>query len=241
MNTLTLRVFDVAAILNLNPMRHCIDGASNCWTDGVQLNTPHLLWFNSWNCLLKKRRQETITEHVHSIYHDRMGIPGYCKHGSQALRFSASPFFCIWQFSADGILSMRALHSLIGHIRLAGPRVHSRGQDYKALTRLYWGLPLSFVLRGISSAEALEVRNKNHTAVYPLFCPCTALWRLVCPSHHLKKIFYAVLLSISLVSFWSSFLSPSICSLIPFCWTCLCIWSSKSYFLFYFPGEMFWG
>lgn len=81
------------------------------------------------------------------------------------------------------------------------------GQDYKALTVLYWSLPLYFVKRGTSSAEALEVMSKNRTAVYPLpsmsrpptTCP-------VCPSfllYSFAESFYAVfvyLLSISLVS-----------------------------------------
>lgn len=158
-NTLTLWVFDVAALLNLNPMRHCIDGASHCWTDGVQLNTPHLCVIqvlelpfkekttrNYWFPVALKRvtcPSNEITEHVHSTYHYRKGIPGYWKQGSQ---------LCIsWRVLVflpfDSFLPMvffpsvrYSLIGLIGHIRLAdevvGPQVHSRGQDYKALTLL---------------------------------------------------------------------------------------------------------
>lgn len=84
-----------------------------------------------------------------------------------------------------------------------GLGIIQRGQDYKALTVLYWSLPLSFVGRGTSSDEALDVGNKNRTAVYPLFSPCTVLRHLVLFAPHIE-IFYAVfvyLSSISLVSF----------------------------------------
>lgn len=63
------------------------------------------------------------------------------------------------------------------------------GQDYKALTVLYWSPPLSFVQRGISSAEALEVMSKNRTAVYPPFPPCPVLLHLVLFAPH---IFFVV-------------------------------------------------
>lgn len=53
------------------------------------------------------------------------------------------------------------------------------GQDYKALTVVYWSLPHSFVKRGISSAEALEVMSKNRTAVFSPFPPCPVLQHVV--------------------------------------------------------------
>lgn len=64
------------------------------------------------------------------------------------------------------------------------------GQDYKALTVLYWSRPLSFVKRGTSSAEALEVMSKNRTAVYPCFPPCPGLLYLVLFAPH---IFFVLL------------------------------------------------
>lgn len=94
------------------------------------------------------------------------------------------------------------------------------GQDYKALTVLYWSPPLSFVKRGISSAEALEVMSKSRTAVYPPFPPCLHLLHLVLFAPHISFFLFAksfmlslFISSVSLVSFTfhSSFLSLSFC------------------------------
>lgn len=92
------------------------------------------------------------------------------------------------------------------------------GQDYKALTVLYWSPPLSFVQRGISSAEALEVMSKNRTAVYPPFPPCPVLLHLVLFAPHIFFVVvfflqnlnavFVYLLSISLVSLHISLLPP---------------------------------
>lgn len=120
-----------------------------------------------------------------------------------------------------------------------GLGIIQRGQDYKALTLLYWSLPLSFVGRGTSSDEALEVGNKNRTAVYPLFSPCSPpTSRLVCPPH--RNLLCCLCLSIvnisCLLSHFGAPASPSpfVCSLNLFSSTCRCIWSSKSYFVVFF-------
>lgn len=64
------------------------------------------------------------------------------------------------------------------------------GQDYKALTVVNGSLPRSFVKRGVSSAEALEVMSKNRTAVYPLLPPCPVLHSVLFAPESLMLSFF---------------------------------------------------
>lgn len=92
------------------------------------------------------------------------------------------------------------------------------GQDYKALTVLYWSPPLSFVKRGTSSAEALEVMSKNRTAVYPPFPPCPGLLHLVLFAPHIFLVLLQNPLCCLCLSVVRYLLSP-----FTFCRSLLCL------------------
>lgn len=161
------------------------------------------LHWNEWRVC-----QTKATDIFPVLIHSMKGIPGYQKHGFASSASCGAPafFFSLWG-SAFGrflpnlrafffFISICVLHSVLCvrkryvdisdcQISGVGLGIIKWGQDYKALTVLYWSLPLFFVQRGNSSAEALEVMSKNRTAVYPPFpsmfnpppsCP-------VCPSH----------------------------------------------------------
>lgn len=120
-------------------------------------------------------------------------------------------------------------------ITVAGPGITNRGQDYKALTVLYYtGVCLVWV-RGASTAEALEFWIQAAQPCPPLLS-CTAS---------------SILSRLPIISF-----SPPQCftmSLFLYCWYPSChligtfsiapvgVRQSKIFFLFVFLREMFWG
>lgn len=174
-----------------------------------------------------------------STYQYRKGIPGYREHSLRALLF-VEPFafssvylhLIVFLPKPRTVLFQSVLHSVlcvsIRYIDISdrqmsgvGLGIIKWGQNYKALTVLYWSRPLSFVKRGTSSAEALEVMSKKPHSCVSLFpsmsrpptsCP-------VCPSYLLCSFAESFMLSLficrryllSPFTFCRSLLCPSFC------------------------------